>query len=496
MACVQGLTANERLTGSGVEMNDIPTHLDQRLALIAKERLKAAKIAVSRIKATAADQLGNSRIWFQYDGAIEREFVNALNEAARLVVAIAGTAAPQYEGKLEKFASDLGDEIIQWRERGRKSASAYGETHLLDMHIARMRDDLGKAQTKIVGDFRFGVVGGEQVVSRPVQTVPERDTIAETATWDFFVCHASEDKEGFVRPLARGLEARGFKVWFDEFTLRVGDSLRRSIDRGLTTSRFGIVVISPNFLLKDWPQCELDGLVAREIGGIRVILPVWHNISVEKIREYSPTLADRIAVSSAKGLEYVIAELVRALEPQTGKLRAAGPTTSMQTPHVERGTTFEDLPPGRLFRFYHGNEAVIGLKAICNYGNRDKAVLILTPTRTGLRSGDLLSPSELRDVVELSNVIVVQSTRPETTTPGAQNIAEPGEIELRDSDLVFITQEQDDSSVMRVNLRSGEISHATGARPVEIYSEWSLVRTDDQTETLYEHKRRPELARD
>jgi hypothetical protein len=89
-------------------------------------------------------------------------------------------------------------------------------------------------------------------------------------------------------------------------------------------------------------------------------------------------------------------------------------------------------------------------------------------------------------------VIVVPSPRPETTTPGAQNIAEPGEIELRGSDLVFVTQKQGDSSVMRVNLRSGEISHATGARPVEIYSEWSLVRIDGQTETLYEHKRRPD----
>ena len=91
--------------------------------------------------------------------------------------------------------------------------------------------------------------------------------IAEAAKWDVFVCHASEDKDDFVRPLARKLEAHGLKVWFDEFTLTVGDSLRRSIDRGLAGSRFGVVVISPNFLQKEWPQRELDGLVARETGG-------------------------------------------------------------------------------------------------------------------------------------------------------------------------------------------------------------------------------------
>lgn len=78
------------------------------------------------------------------------------------------------------------------------------------------------------------------------------------------------------------------KVWFDEFTLTVGDSLRRSIDRGLATSRFGVVVISPDFLRKEWPQRELDGLVSREIGGVKIILPVWHNIRAELIRKYSP----------------------------------------------------------------------------------------------------------------------------------------------------------------------------------------------------------------
>jgi hypothetical protein len=130
--------------------------------------------------------------------------------------------------------------------------------------------------------------------------------IAEAAKWDVFVCHASEDKDNFVRPLARGLETHGLKVWFDEFTLTVGDSLRRSIDRGLAGSRFGVVVISPDFLQKEWPQRELDGLVARETGGVKVILPVWHKATADLIRRHSLTLADKVAVSSARGLEHVI----------------------------------------------------------------------------------------------------------------------------------------------------------------------------------------------
>jgi hypothetical protein len=65
--------------------------------------------------------------------------------------------------------------------------------------------------------------------------------------FDAFICHASDDKEEFVRPLAERLKKCGLKIWFDEFTLTIGDSLRRSIDRGLANSRFGIVVISPSF---------------------------------------------------------------------------------------------------------------------------------------------------------------------------------------------------------------------------------------------------------
>ncbi len=148
----------------------------------------------------------------------------------------------------------------------------------------------------------------------PSMTDTEQATSrAGNPAWDVFVSHASEDKEQFARPLAQGLKDRGLRVWFDEFTLRVGDSLRRSIDKGLAHSRFGVVVISPAFLSKEWPQKELDGLMAREVDGRKVILPVWHNIDAATLRKDSPMLADRLATSSNKGLKQVIDELIEAI---------------------------------------------------------------------------------------------------------------------------------------------------------------------------------------
>jgi len=115
---------------------------------------------------------------------------------------------------------------------------------------------------------------------------------AEDIGYDAFISHASEDKKAIVRPLANALEKMGFRIWFDEFELEVGDSLRQSIDHGLSNSRYGIVILSPAFFAKNWPQYELNGLTAREMDGHKVILPVWHNLSKADILKNSPSIAD------------------------------------------------------------------------------------------------------------------------------------------------------------------------------------------------------------
>lgn len=131
--------------------------------------------------------------------------------------------------------------------------------------------------------------------------------------WDVFVCHASEDKKEFVEPLAQALRQKRLNVWYDEFELTVGDSLRRSIDRGLRDSDYGVVVLSHAFFSKEWPQKELDGLAAKETEGEKVILPVWHNITKDEVMNYSPMLADRMAASSAEGLESVVRKILKVI---------------------------------------------------------------------------------------------------------------------------------------------------------------------------------------
>jgi len=89
------------------------------------------------------------------------------------------------------------------------------------------------------------------------------------------------------------------KVWYDEFEMRIGDSLRRKIDTGLARSRFGVIVFSKSFLTKGWTNYELDGLVTRSVNGDQVLLPIWHNVTKKEIIDYSPSLADKLARSTS-----------------------------------------------------------------------------------------------------------------------------------------------------------------------------------------------------
>lgn len=117
--------------------------------------------------------------------------------------------------------------------------------------------------------------------------------------WDVFISHAHEDKDEIVRPLAHALQDQGLRVWYDEFEMCLGDSLRRKIDQGIARSAFGVVVLSTAFFAKNWAQYELDGLVTRSVDGEQVLLPLWHKITKAEVIAQSPSLADKLARSTS-----------------------------------------------------------------------------------------------------------------------------------------------------------------------------------------------------
>ena len=129
-----------------------------------------------------------------------------------------------------------------------------------------------------------------------------------------FISHAHEDKAEVAKPIAEELSSKGVKVWYDEYELKIGDSLRKSIDQGLKGSDFGVVIFSPSFFKKNWTQYELDSLITLEsLYSRKIILPVWHNLSKEDLLNYSPALADKVATSTSKGLDNVVSDIMNAI---------------------------------------------------------------------------------------------------------------------------------------------------------------------------------------
>jgi hypothetical protein len=118
-------------------------------------------------------------------------------------------------------------------------------------------------------------------------------------TWDVFLSHASEDKAAVALPLAQALQDLGVTVWLDKAELHIGDSLRRSIDRGLRSSRFAAVILSPSYFSKGWPQYELDGIVTLSVDGKQSLLPIWHEVNRDDVASQSPSLADKFALATS-----------------------------------------------------------------------------------------------------------------------------------------------------------------------------------------------------
>ena len=161
--------------------------------------------------------------------------------------------------------------------------------------------------------FKFEITAdGWSLLEKKVSPLENQN---EKAVYDIFISHASEDKDRIARPLYEALKNMGVSVWFDEAVLKLGDSLRRKIDEGLSKCKYGVVILSPSFLSKEWPQRELDGLVARETAsGKKAILPIWHEIDSDTLLRYSPTLADKLAGNSKEGLPIIVEKIMEVLK--------------------------------------------------------------------------------------------------------------------------------------------------------------------------------------
>lgn len=186
-----------------------------------------------------------------------------------------------------------------WDELSAKDAVNVDLWKQLEPYVRQdQRESHVKSMHKIAKDVQRQA--SIQLRRQPLKSVPSlvRPTAKDGTSkrsFDVFISYASEEKESVARPLAESLRAAHLDVWFDEFEMRIGDSLRRRIDHGISVSRFGIVILSPSFLGKGWTNYELDGIFVKSVNGEQILLPIWHRLSAKEVMAFSPTLADRVA---------------------------------------------------------------------------------------------------------------------------------------------------------------------------------------------------------
>lgn len=237
-------------------------------------------------------ELDKTKRFYQIDKSINKNTsLSSLRSKQNQMLRLQGDIAKSLKIKadLTKKIVDKKSRRIQYQKQLERDLNA--ERKKQEQADKRRRQEELRHQREITSEIQRQKFHSTNFSSRPTEI--------KTKKFDFFISHASEDKEDFVRPLVEKLRDLGLQIWYDDFQLTVGDSLRRSIDDGLKNSKYGIVVLSSAFFEKNWPQYELDGLVTREMNGVKVILPIWHKVSKDEVISYSPTLADKVALNTS-----------------------------------------------------------------------------------------------------------------------------------------------------------------------------------------------------
>lgn len=216
------------------------------------------------------------------------------------------------QAKKSQDSADFGKKIA---EKRKKRAEAYLKLQKEQQNEQKKQD---KANRQIQASYEARIKELQQQLLQPVVTLATTP-IAADEEYDVFVSHAYEDKESFVDEFVEALRSQGLKVWYDTDKLKWGDSMREKIDRGLAKSRYGVVILSPNYIAehKYWTKAELNGLFQVEAVNGKTILPIWHNLTKKQVVEYSPIIADRKAMTTASmAPEEIAAELKELFIPE------------------------------------------------------------------------------------------------------------------------------------------------------------------------------------
>ena len=264
--------------------NDIVT-LQNKLAREKKnesdKRVKIANIKKTITKNTSASTLSSK---MKQCGQLEKEITEFVKKQAKLQKDIAAK---------QKRLNDKSASLLKEQQKEQKNQQA--------------------KQQKIIKSYETKISNLQNTVDdllAPVAMSIKESDQNDDIKYDVFISYASEDAD-FVESLVEELHKLDVKVWQDKLSIGWGNSIRQSIDRGLLKSRFAIAVLSKNYMEKYWTNYEVDGILNLETNTHKVILPIWHNVTLDDVKAFSPSLAGREALETKSITAYGIAEILK-----------------------------------------------------------------------------------------------------------------------------------------------------------------------------------------
>lgn len=215
-----------------------------------------------------------------------------------------------WETDIAKKSKESADLFAKIADKRKKRSEAYLKLQKAQQDEQKKSD---KQTAKMIKDYENRInelqrQAIQQIIQPQLHYISQKDE-----EYDVFISHAWEDKEDFVDELVTEMRRLGIKVWYDTDRLKWGDSMREKIDKGLSKSRYGVVVLSPDYIREDkyWTKSELNGLFQVETINGKTILPIWHKLTKKQVTEYSPIIADRKALTTS---DYTAEEMANTLK--------------------------------------------------------------------------------------------------------------------------------------------------------------------------------------
>lgn len=236
--------------------------------------------------------------------------------AARAGAAKEQTAAAKASTEIARKSSQLSRKQSDSQRSGlaRQLGSLEKKRAAAQTRLGKHMTDAVRLERKVADEERRQARRLESAVRRPHAVVLSQVQVLIAADdapreHDVYLCYASPDKPA-ARLLRDALEDRGLNVWFDETRLVLGESQSIQMDRGIASSRVGVVLVTPAFLKgRAWTERELGAMFSTD----RRVIPVAHGATFDEVARYSPFLADRAGLTFDDGVAGVAAAIADAL---------------------------------------------------------------------------------------------------------------------------------------------------------------------------------------